>query len=97
MRIVPNPKRKGQLNTHKTARKIRLRTLLVVSVKRDNALYLTMSSGCWVKRDSHIGHGVMTVAFLMTQTGYPELQYVPYYPYNAAEENQTSYLDVVRR
>lgn len=39
-RVAPNPKQKGVLNTRKTAVNIELGTLLVVSVRRANTLYL---------------------------------------------------------
>jgi hypothetical protein len=96
-RIVPNPKRKGFLNTHKTAVDIKLGTLLVVSVRRADTLYLATPSGCWVKPQSHINHGLMTAVLLMNRTGYPALEYVPYYAYNAPEQAQDTYLHVVRR
>jgi hypothetical protein len=95
--IAPNPERKGVLNTRKAAVKIELGTLLVVSVRSDNTLYLATPSGCWVKPQSRIRGSMMTVVFLMNRTGYPALEYVPYYPYNAAEEGQDTYLHVVGR
>lgn len=96
IRVAPNPKRTGVLNTRQTAVKIELGTLLLVSVRPDNTLYLATPSGCWVKSQTRIRNGVMTAAFLMNRAGYPSLEYVPYHPYSATDKAQDTYFHVVR-
>jgi hypothetical protein len=86
----------GLLNTRKTAVRIKLDTLLVVTAKERHTGYLAVSAGCWVKRESHIKQGVMTVVFMMNQAGYPVLEHVPPLPVGAEDVGEGTYLHVVR-
>jgi hypothetical protein len=88
--------RMGYLNTRKTAVRVKLDTLLVVTAKERDTGYLAVSTGCWVKRESHIEHGVMTVVFMMNQAGYPVLEHARPVPAGAAGAGEDTYLHVVR-
>ena len=86
--------RPGFLNTHRTAVKIKLNTLLVVTAKKRDTGYLAVSAGCWVKRESHVKRGVMTVVFLMNRPGYPILEHQPPLPAEANHSGEDTYLHV---
>jgi hypothetical protein len=89
--------RLGFLNTRKTAVRVQLDTLLVVTAKERDTGYLAVSTGCWVKRDSHIKNGVLTVALLMNHTGYPVLEHAAAVPAGAEDGGKDTYLHVVAR
>jgi hypothetical protein len=84
-------------NTRKTAVRIKLGTVLVVTVEERVTEHLTLTTGCWVRPESHIKHGVMTVAFLMNHLGYPILAWVRPIPNGAEVVSPDTYLHVVRQ
>ena len=87
--------RLGFRNTRKTAIRVQFDALLVVTAKEHDTGYLAVSSGCWVKRESHIKNGVMTVVFLMNHTGYPVLEHAAPVPAGAEDGGEDTYLHVV--
>jgi hypothetical protein len=89
--------RMGFLNTRKTAVRIDLDTLLVVTAKVRDTAYLAVSAGCWVTRESHIKQGVMTVVFMLNQVGYPVLEHARPIPVGAEDVGEDTYLHVVPR
>jgi NAD(P)-dependent dehydrogenase (short-subunit alcohol dehydrogenase family) len=87
----------GYVNTPKTAVKIQLGTLLVVKLKERNTDHLAITAhGCWVRPESHITRGLMTVAFLMNQTGYAGLVSMKAVAIGADAGARATYLHVVR-
>ena len=82
----------GFLNTRRTAVKVALDSVLVVAVKERETTHLAVVPGCWVKRESYIRDGVMTVAFLMNHAGYAVLAN---HPANSYAAYQDTYLRVV--
>lgn len=89
--------RLGVLNTRKTAVRIKLDALLVVRIKERDTGRLATSTGCWVRRESHIRRRVMTVVFLMNHTGYPVLVSSRSVPPGAEDVGADTYLHVVRQ
>ena len=83
----------GYLNTHKTAARVKLDTLLVVTIKKRDTTHLAVDPGCWVNRDSYIKDGVMSVVFLMNRAGYAVLAN---HPADSNAAYQDTYLHVVR-
>jgi hypothetical protein len=89
--------RLGVLNTRKTAVRIKLDTLLVVTIKERDTGHLATSTGCWVRRESHVRRRVMTVVFLMNHTGYPVVVSSRSVPPGAEDVGADTYLHVVRQ
>lgn len=87
----------GAVNTRKTADRIRIGTLLAVNVRVRGTGHLATTTGCWVRRDSHVERGRMTVTFLMNRAGPAELVSAAAVPPGAAEAGHVVYLRVVRR
>jgi hypothetical protein len=87
----------GFRNTRKTATEIPLDGLLVVTAKKRDTGHLAVSAGCWVKSESHVKHGVMTVVFLMNHTGYPVLVHTAPVPAGADDAGEDTYLHVLVR
>ena len=86
----------GHLN-RKTAVKIQLETLLVATTGARTTGHLAVSRGCWVKHESFIKHGVMTVVFLMNHTGYSVLADGALVPPGADVTARETYLQVATR
>lgn len=87
----------GHANTRKTAVEIRLDALLVVTVKQRETGHLATTTGCWMKRESHVRRGIMTVAFLMNRAGYAHLVTIAAVPLGADLAARDWNLRVVRR
>ena len=94
-RRISASERLGVLNTRKTAVRLHLDTLLVVTARYRDTGYLAVSSGCWVKRASHVSDGVMTVVFLMNHTGYPVLEHAALVLAGGEQVGEDTYLHVV--
>jgi hypothetical protein len=95
-RIRVSSTRPGQADTGKTAVKIKRNTLLVVTIKQRGTGHLATTTGCWVKRESHVRGGLMTVAFLMNKAGDAELVGIAAVPPEAEAGARVWYLHVVR-
>lgn len=87
----------GQVNTRKTARKIRLHTLLVVNIKHHGTWQLTTGKSCWDHFASHIKHGIMMVAFVMTRAGYAEMTSLRTAPAGAEAGGRSVVFHVLRK
>jgi hypothetical protein len=63
----------GYANTRKTAIEIEHNSLLVITIGQQRTNRLAVTTGCWVRSQSHVKRGVITVAFLMTRIGEAKL------------------------
>ena len=63
----------GYANTRKTAIEIEHNSLLVITIGQRRTNRLAVTTGCWVRSQSHVKRGVITVAFLMTRIGEAKL------------------------
>ena len=86
----------GQANTRTTAVKIKRNTLLVVTIKQRGTNHLATTTGCWVKRESHVRRGLMTVAFLVNKAGDAKLLAGAVVPTGAEVALRVWYLHAVR-
>jgi hypothetical protein len=81
-------------NTRKTAVKMQLNTLLVVKIEHRDLGHLATSTGCWVRQESYIKHGLMTVVFLMNHRGYPRLVSAQKEPGSADQTGRVTILHI---
>jgi hypothetical protein len=86
----------GSANTRKTAIKIKRNTLLAITIQQRGTGHLAVTVGCWIKSESSVRRGVMTVKFMMDQTGYAELVAMEAVPAGADAAARVWYLHVVR-
>jgi hypothetical protein len=86
----------GSANTRKTAIQVKRNTLLVVTIKQRGTGHLAATPGCWVKNESHVKRGVLTVAFMMDEAGYAELVAMAAVPPGADAAARVWYVHILR-
>jgi hypothetical protein len=72
-------------------------TLLVVTLNERGTTHIATTTGCWVRRESDVRRGLMTVAFLMNKAGYAKLLAGAAVPIGAEVAPRVWYLHVVVR
>jgi hypothetical protein len=95
-RVLIRSTQPGSANTRRTAIKIKRNTLLVVTIRQRGTGHVAAPPGCWVKNESLVRRGVMTVTFMMNEAGYAELVAMAAVPPGAEAAARVWYLRVLR-